>query len=354
MHRLIRYDCSKYSSVNILSVSPVTQNVLYSHPVTIFSYFSPCHNKHCFNRWHFSGRMSSRQWSSSQRPPLNPLLAGQHNTMKGSDSSTTSTRAPLAAAQQSLCKRHSPDNPGFAESENAPLSLHNKRQRTKSGSDSIEPLIPSCQDSAIPPTDSASGKGESMPLCEHNVRTSRIEVGQEASTPNSEPSCSCSQRDSVSSSSNSGSNGNSDSVSNLVSGENLRTDATIECKNDNDLSQQSSVGLYTDHLPLASGSTSGGLSPHCAATLEYVTQLPEGCSGGGADPSVLEAPSLNSACVPDEELEDDDNYLDSSEEELEDELTLTNNEDEESCGEGELFHAITGFFQVQALFIVAH
>lgn len=275
--------------------------------------------------------MSSRQWSPSQRPPLNPLAAGQHNnTMKGSDSSPASTRAPSAAAQPTLCKRHSPDNPVLAENENAPLSLHNKRQRTKSGSDPIEPLIPSCQDSAIPPADAAGVKGESMPLCEHNIRTCRIEVGQEAATPISEPSCSCTQRDSVSSSSNGGS---SDSASNLVSGESVRTDGTVECKKDNDLSEQSSVGLYSSHLPLANGSTSGGLSPHCAATLEYVTQLPEGCSGGGADPSVLEAPSLNSACVPDEELEDDDNYLDSSEEELEDELTLTNNEDEESCGE---------------------
>lgn len=279
--------------------------------------------------------MSSRQWSSSQRPPLNPLAAGQrNNTMKGSDSSPASARAPSATAQQTLCKRHSPDNPGLAESENAPLSLHNKRQRTKSGSDSIDPLIPSCQDSAIPPTDCTSVKGESMPLCEHNIRTSRLEVGQETATPNSEPSCSCTQRDSVSSSSSGGSSGSSDSVSNL-SGENLRTDGTVACKNGSDVSEQSSVGLYSSHLPLANGSTSGGLSPHCAATLEYVTQLPEGCSGGGADPSVLEAPSLNSACVPDEELEDDDNYLDSSEEELEDELTLTNNEDDESCGEGE-------------------
>lgn len=277
--------------------------------------------------------MSSRQWSSSQRPPLNPLAAGQHNnnSMKGSDSSPASARAPLATAQQTLCKRHSPDNPVLAESENAPLSLHNKRQRTKSGSDTVDPLIPSCQDSAIPPTDSTNVKGESMPLCEHNIRTCRLEVGQEAATPNSEPSCSCAQRDSVGSSSNGGS---SDSVNNLISGENLRTDGTIECKIDN-LSEQSSVGLYSNHVPLANGGTSGGLSPHCAATLEYVTQLPEGCSGGGADPSVLEAPSLNSACVPDEELEDDDNYLDSSEEEMEDELTLTNNEDEESCGEGE-------------------
>lgn len=279
--------------------------------------------------------MSSRQWSSSQRPPLNPLAAGQHNnTMKGSDSSPASARTPTVAAPQILCKRHSPDNPGLAESENAPLSLHNKRQRTKSGSDSIDPLIPSCQDSAIPPSDSTSVKGESMPLCEHNIRTSRIEVGQEVAMPNSEPSCSCTQRDSVSSSSICGISGSSDSVSNLVSGENMRTDGTAECKNDSDLSEQNSVGLYSSHLPLANGNANGGLSPHCAATLEYVTQLPEGCSGGGTDPSVLEAPSLSSACVPDEELEDDDNYLDSSEEELEDELTLTNNEDEESCGEG--------------------
>ncbi|KAK8387363.1 hypothetical protein O3P69_018148 [Scylla paramamosain] len=161
--------------------------------------------------------------------------------MKGADSSPTAARSPTAVAPQTLCKRHSPDNPGLAESENAPLSLHNKRQRTKSGSDVIEPLVSSCQDSAIPAPDCSS--------------------------------------------------------------------------------------------PLANGKENGGLSPHCAATLEYVTQLPEGCSGGGADPSVLEPSNLTSACEPDEELEDDDNYLDSSEEELEDELTLTNNEDEESCGE---------------------
>ncbi|MPC54250.1 Tubulin polyglutamylase TTLL4 [Portunus trituberculatus] len=196
--------------------------------------------------------------------------------MKGGDSSPAAARSPTAVPPQTLCKRHSPDNPGLAESENAPLSLHNKRQRTKSGSDVIEPLVSSCQDSTIPAPDCSSVKGESMPLCEHNIRTSR---------------------------------------------------------SDGELTGQNSVALYPGHQPLANGKGNGGLSPHCAATLEYVTQLPEGCSGGGADPSVLEPSNLTSACEPDEELEDDDNYLDSSEEELEDELTLTNNEDEESCGE---------------------
>ena len=282
--------------------------------------------------------MSNRQWSSSQRPPLNPLAAGQHsNMMKGADSSSpTAAKSPTAIAQQTLCKRHSPDNPGLAESENAPLSLHNKRQRTKSGSDPIEPLVSSCQDSAIPTPDCSSVKGESMPLCEHNIRTSRLETGQEAAAPNTEPSCSCTKRESCSSSSSGGSSsGSSDSVSNLISGENLRTDGTLECRNEGGLTGENSVELYPGHQPLANGEGSGGLSPHCAATLEYVTQLPEGCSGGGADPSVLEPSNLSSACVPDEDLEDDDNYLDSSEEELEDELTLTNNEDDESCGEGE-------------------
>ncbi|XP_063866621.1 tubulin monoglutamylase TTLL4-like isoform X2 [Scylla paramamosain] len=282
--------------------------------------------------------MSSRQWSPSQRPPLNPLAAGQHcNTMKGADSSPTAARSPTAVAPQTLCKRHSPDNPGLAESENAPLSLHNKRQRTKSGSDVIEPLVSSCQDSAIPAPDCSSVKGESMPLCEHNIRTSRLETGQEAAAPHTEPSCSCTKRESCSSSSSGGSSSSSssssDSVNNLVSGENLRTDGTLECKSEGELTGQNSIALYPGHQPLANGKENGGLSPHCAATLEYVTQLPEGCSGGGADPSVLEPSNLTSACEPDEELEDDDNYLDSSEEELEDELTLTNNEDEESCGE---------------------
>lgn len=281
--------------------------------------------------------MSSRQWSPSQRPPLNPLAAGQHcNTMKGADSSPTAARSPTAVAPQTLCKRHSPDNPGLAESENAPLSLHNKRQRTKSGSDAIEPLVSSCQDSAIPAPDCSSVKGDSMPLCEHNIRTSRLEMGQEAAAPHTEPSCSCTKRESCSSSSSGGSSSSSssDSVNNVVvSGENLRTDGTLECRSEGELTGQNSGPLYPGHQPLPTGKGNGGLSPHCAATLEYVTQLPEGCSGGGTDPSVLEPSNLTSACEPDEELEDDDNYLDSSEEELEDELTLTNNEDEESCGE---------------------
>ncbi|XP_045584029.2 tubulin polyglutamylase ttll-4 isoform X2 [Procambarus clarkii] len=256
----------------------------------------------------------------SQRPPLNPLVGGQEqNTMKVSDVSPT--RPPSNSTQQAICKRHSPENSGVAESENAPFPLHNKRQRTKSGSDSMESLA-TCQDSAIPPTDCCI-KGEPTPLCERNVRT-RLE-GQDINTQSMEPSCSCTKWDS-----------NSDNLSSLLTSDGVRSDSTRECKNNGkiDLTEQNLVvGIFPSHRPLLNGMGSGGLSPHCAATLEYVTQLPEGCSGVGVNVSVLHPSDINGSCEPAEELEDDDNYLDSSEEEEEDELTLTNNEDDESCGE---------------------
>ncbi|KAG7170272.1 Tubulin polyglutamylase TTLL4-like [Homarus americanus] len=269
-------------------------------------------------------------WSSSQRLPLNPLVGGQQrNTMKVSEASAP-TRLPTNTTQQTICKRHSPENASVAESENAPFPVHNKRQRTKSGSDPMEPLA-TCQDSAIPPTDCCV-KGEPTPLCERNVRTSRLEGGQEISTQNMEPACSCTKWDSSSS-------------DNIVAGDCARCDSTRDCKNnsDVDLTEQNLVaGVYPGHSrSISNGTASGGLSPHCAATLEYVTQLPEGCSGGVANSSVLDPPTLNGACEPNEELEDDDNYLDSSDDDEEDELTLTNNEDEESCGEGSLLYTET-------------
>lgn len=268
-----------------------------------------------------------RVWSSSQRPPLNPLVAGQQqNTMKVSDTSPP-TRSPTNTTQQAICKRLSPENSGVAESENAPLSLHNKRQRTKSGSDSVESLA-ACQDNAVLPTDCCL-KGEPTPLCEHNVRTSRLEGGQDISSQSMEPSCSCTKWDSSST--------NSDNLNNIVTGDSARSESTRECKSNSkmDLTESNLVGeLYQNHKPVPDGSGSGGLSPQCAATLEYVTQLPEGCSGGATNSSVLDPSTLNGSCEPSEELEDDDNYLDSSDGEEEDELALTNNEDEESCGEG--------------------
>lgn len=266
-------------------------------------------------------------WSSSQWPPLNPLIAGQQqNTMKVSDASPPA-RPPTNTTQQSICKRLSPENSGVAESENAPLSLHNKRQRTKSGSDSVESLA-ACQDNSLLPTDCCL-KGEPTPLCEHNVRTSRLEGGQDMNTQNMEPSCSCTKWGGGSSSSN------SDNLNGIVTGDSIRSESTRECKSDinMDLTESNLVEVYQNHKPVPDGSGSGGLSPQCAATLEYVTQLPEGCSGGATNSSVLDPPTLNGTCEPSEELEDDDNYLDSSDGEEEDELALTNNEDEESCGE---------------------
>lgn len=258
---------------------------------------------------------------SSQRPPLNPLVGGQQeNTMKVSDASPT--RSPTNTTQQTICKRHNPENSGVVESENAPFLLHNKRQRTKSGSESVESLA-ACQDSAIPPADCCV-KGEPTPLCERNVRT-RLD-GQDINTQSTEPSCSCTKWDN-----------SSDNLSSLVTGDSMRSDSNRECKknSETDLTEESLLtGVFPSHRLISNGNGSGGLSPHCAATLEYVTQLPEGCSGGGSKALVLHSSDLNGSCEPNEELEDDDNYLDSSEEEEEeDELTLTNNEDEESCGE---------------------
>ncbi|XP_063611514.1 tubulin monoglutamylase TTLL4-like isoform X1 [Penaeus indicus] len=284
---------------------------------------------------------SSGVWSSLQRPPLNPLDplgAGHHsNNMKVSDPSppVRQTTSP----PQPLCKRHSPENTsGIVENENAPLALHHKRQRTKSGSETMESLIP-CQDSALPPTECCS-KVDATPLCERNVRTSRLDAGTDIVNINAnsitnsnigassaDASCSCSTCDS-----------SSDSVKNINTVEVVRSETIRECRNLSHISDNMEsdpsllVGEYLNSRPLHNETTSGNLSPHCAATLEYVTQLPEGC-GGSSSSSVLEPPGLNRPSAADEELEDDDNYLDSSEGEEEDDLLITNNEDEESCGE---------------------
>ena len=265
--------------------------------------------------------------SSSQRPPLNTLVSGQHqNTMKVSDTSPGARSTSTSTAQQPLCKRHNPDTTtGVVESENAPLALHSKRQRTKSGSETMEALV-AYQDGAIPAPD-CCGRGDATPLCERNVRTPRLEGPQEGTNSQClEAPCSCTVWD----------NGG-DSLSNYIPGD-LTRSSTRECKckgqvnviesSDNSLV----VGEYSNHRPVVGGN--GGLSPHTVATLEYVTKLPEGCSGGVSDSSVLNSTTISDPGEPIDDLEDDDNYLDSSEEEVEDEFSLINNDEDESCGEG--------------------
>ncbi|XP_064114638.1 tubulin monoglutamylase TTLL4-like isoform X1 [Macrobrachium nipponense] len=265
--------------------------------------------------------------SLSQRPPFNVLVGGQHlNTMKVSDASPTA-RSSTTTAQPTISKRHNPDNTAgvVVESENAPLALHNKRQRTKSGSESMDALV-AYQESAISAADCCS-RGESTPLCERNVRTSRPEGNSEGTNSQClEASCSCTVWDK-----------GGDNLNNFIAGDLTRGNVSRECRCNGQINVLESsdnslvVGEYSNHRPVVGGT--GGLSPHCVATLEYVTKLPEGCSGGVSDTSVLNSANLGDPSDAIEDLEDDDNYLDSSEEEVEDEFTIVNNEDDESCGE---------------------
>lgn len=264
--------------------------------------------------------------SLSQRPPFNVLVGGQHlNTMKVSDASPAA-RSSTTTAQPTISKRHNPDTTaGVVESENAPLALHNKRQRTKSGSESMDALV-AYQESAISAAD-CCGRGESTPLCERNVRTSRPEGNPEGTNSQClEASCSCAVWDK-----------GGDNLNNFIAGDLTRGNVNRECRCNGQINVLESsdnslvVGEYSNNRPVVGGT--GGLSPHCVATLEYVTKLPEGCSGGVSDTSVLNSANLGDPSDAIEDLEDDDNYLDSSEEEVEDEFTIVNNEDDESCGE---------------------
>ncbi|KAK7067709.1 Tubulin polyglutamylase ttll4 [Halocaridina rubra] len=252
--------------------------------------------------------------------------------MKGSDVSPAARSTTSSTTQPIICKRHNPDvSAGVVESENAPFSVHNKRQRTKSGSDPMEALS-ACQEGVGVSTSSVECciRGESTPLCERNVRTPRLEGMQDTSNSQclESSSCACTVW-----------NSNGDNLNNFIAGDVSRVNGNTECrcKEERDKLESSDnsvvVGEFSNHVPVTT-SGNGGLSPHCVATLEYVTQLPEGCSGGVSDPSMLN-PTNISGHVDDavDDMEDDDNYLDSSEEDVEDEFTLTNNEDDESCGE---------------------
>ncbi|KAK4316307.1 hypothetical protein Pmani_012525 [Petrolisthes manimaculis] len=154
--------------------------------------------------------MLGRQWSSPQRPPLNPLATAglPLNTMKAPDASS-SPRPPHSTAtstiatpttvspQHPICKRHSLEiSGGVAESENAPLSLHNKRQRTKSGSDPMEPIVP-CQDnSAIASTDCGlKDEMEQLEDDDNYLDSSEEEAEDEFTLTNNEDEESCGEDD---------------------------------------------------------------------------------------------------------------------------------------------------------------
>lgn len=273
----------------------------------------------------------------SQRTPLLPL---------GEPTAPPNTMKVLESVQQqsghqsnnTLCKRLSPDNNSEGtESENAPIGGH-KRQRTKSGSEIdnmvVSPLIGSeCYSKNANEVQVV----QPPPLCERNARTMRTEGFDENST---ESSCSITSRDNHDTNISSYNN----SINNL--GDNIDI-GKLDSKNNRQM-----VGSEKDAQVLlngcssiedvSNGGVSGAESPQCSATLEYVTQLPEGCSGSKPttatatsilEPSSMEASRLNVSCDSDVELEDDDNYLDSSEGEDDTEMTTTPGDDDESCGE---------------------
>jgi len=275
----------------------------------------------------------------SQRTPLLPLgeVSAPPNTMKVLEN-VQQQSGPQS--NNALCKRLSPDNnTEGTESENAPLGGH-KRQRTKSGSEIdnmvVSPLISSecygksgSEVQVVPPP----------PLCERNARTVRTEGFEENST---ESSCSVTSRDtndinisSFSSSSISSNLGDCNDVGKLDSKNNRQISGSETKDTQVLLNGCSSIENVNNDV-------SGAESPQCSATLEYVTQLPEGCSGTKPstaacssilEPSSLEPSHLNTTLDSDVELEDDDNYLDSSEGEDDTDMTTTLGDEDESCGE---------------------
>ena len=265
---------------------------------------------------------SSPWYCGGQRPPLQPRGPQSYpNTMKVSGNSVPAAASSVSSV---TCKRHNIDtSPG--KSENEPLALYSKRQRTKSGTDTMEGAV-SCSDANNKNgVECCASKSETSPLCEHNVRTSKSEIV-----------------DGIAES------GNFDSNSVLDELVNGRTPVEMQEKVSENGSENQKVELsnvpesHTSKLASASNdlkelpSDDGGFSPHCSSTLEYVTQLPEGCSGIAANPDVIPDSQLDTSRESDGEL-DDDNYLDSSEGEEDDEFALTNNEEDESCGEGKYF-----------------
>ncbi|XP_076042393.1 tubulin polyglutamylase ttll-4-like isoform X2 [Oratosquilla oratoria] len=257
--------------------------------------------------------------SPSQRPPLRPRLAHSDPNMKMPDSDVTAKGPPTLPA--SVCKRHNPDQTTELESENCggsctvvgaldpkPTLFPSKRQRTASGSESIgasgseEVNVVTSVHSVM---DCGVRLGEPLPLCEHNARTSKMEQHSDISLNGqvTESGCECSEGERV----------------DLNNGTpNGYVDNEDQCNSN-----------HEGHNGRVGENATGGLSPNCAATLEYVAQLPEGCSGKSSSEFMNPPVPVDS----DNELDDDDNYLDSSDGEGEEELTVTNNEEDESCGE---------------------
>ncbi|CAL4121752.1 unnamed protein product, partial [Meganyctiphanes norvegica] len=276
--------------------------------------------------------------SGSQLNPLLPLgeVAAPPNTMKVLENVQQQTGPQTNSA---LCKRLSPDNnTEGTESENAPIGGH-KRQRTKSGSEMdnmvVSPLIGS----------ECYGKSGSEvqvvappPLCERNSRTLRTDGLEENST---ESSCSVASRDN--------NDVNISSYNNSISSNigDCNDVGKLDSKNNRQLSGNETKDTQVllngcSSIENISNDISGAESPQCSATLDYVTQLPEGCSGSkpstAASSSILESTTLeprrlDTSLDSDVDLEDDDNYLDSSEGEDDTDMTTTLGDEDESCGE---------------------
>lgn len=248
--------------------------------------------------------------NSQQRPPLQPRETPlDENGIKF----TTPPDCTSSSLNTSVHnKRLNCDN-FLNESENEPLkSLVNKRQRTKSGSDLMGSVDNNWNNSEC------CVRTDSSPLCERNYRnkTSKSDI-QDVPIDNSKL-CALS-----------------------VDNQDKNVEVTkpvkdMDCKRFQNHSNGIVNGNFYNNVDNieATNSNNGGLSPHCAATMEYVTQLPEGCTSSVKSCNIVTSKDSGHA-DSDDELEDDDNYLDSSEPEDNDlETCLLPLEEEESCGEG--------------------
>lgn len=234
------------------------------------------------------------------RPPLQP-----RETPLDENGKQCSTSESSSSLSNSVHKKLNYDY--YIACENEPLTtlIQNKRQRTKSGSDLMN-------SDNWNNTENISSKPTDNTICDKNYKNVSISDTTESSTmKDHNTNCSLSVENQVNKLFSSKSERQCNNFKN--------NNGVNYCKQ---ISEESCIQSLSENI-------NGDLSPHCVATMEYVTQLPEGCSNSNICSNLVCPDS-------DDELEDDDNYLDSSEPEENDLETcfLPVEEEDESCGEG--------------------
>ena len=249
-------------------------------------------------------------------------------------------------------KRFSTDPPSdlCSASENLPLSLYSKRQRTKSGPDQMESTaekqegngkkVISGSNNALPTINTHN------PLSERNIRVDNdinnsfnknsgfdsssnnknSRLMADVNVSNSQPSVI------VNSHTNNSNNNNYDAENN---------DCITKSSGNCDSTNKGELVSEIESLSSAITSLENSQRSLASSTLDYVARLPDGCSrqlDRFEEPDCTPPQASNSTphypCSGDE---DDDNYLDSSDDDNgEDGLdSNTNNDEDESCGEGQ-------------------